>query len=297
MKTASQNHKNFLRGVALILTTVAIFAVMDTLSKYLTRFYPVTYILWFRYLFHTLFLFVAAWPRLGLRILRSVCLKTQIFRGLVVAISSILFITTLKHLPIAEASAISFVGPIFVTIMAVLFLKEKVDTAQWVSIVCSFLGVLILIRPGSAAFSWAALLPMLNALFFAGYQILSRQISGRDNPYTSTFYGGLIGTLIFSAMLPFDWVIPNTIWHGLLLVLAGILGGSSHLLMIKAYQYASAAKLAPFSYTQLVWVTLSGYFIFGEFPDRVSLIGIAIILLCGIFSAVYRSKKTPEIDG
>ena len=153
----------------MVMSAVAIFAVMDTLSKYLTRFYPVLLVAWARYAFHLILVVLALGPRLGSALVRTPRLGAQLVRGLLLAIASIAFISAVKYLPLAESSAIAFLGPLLVTLLSVFFLKEKVEPARWIAVVCGFVGVLTIIRPGGNVFSWAVLFPLVNAIAFASY--------------------------------------------------------------------------------------------------------------------------------
>jgi drug/metabolite transporter (DMT)-like permease len=182
-------------------------------------------------------------------------------------------------------------------VMSVLFLKEKIEPARWIAVLCGFIGVLTIIRPGSSVFTWAVFLPMGNALAFAAYQILTRRLAGLESPYTSIFYSGLIGTLLLSAILPFSWVAPQNALHAALLVILGMLGGLGHLILIKAFEHAPASRLAPFSYSQLIWVTALGYVAFGDFPDNWSLAGIAILVASGIYTATHQRKTDRLLNG
>jgi drug/metabolite transporter (DMT)-like permease len=285
------------RGMLMVLTAVALFAMMDALSKYLTRFYPVALVAWARYAFHLLLVLAVLGPRLGLALVRTARPAAQLVRGLLLAIASVSFISAVKYLPLAESSAIAFLGPLLVTLMSVLFLKEKVEPARWVAVACGFAGVLVIIRPGSDVFTWTALLPLGNAFAFAAYQVLTRRLAGLESPYTSIFYSGLIGTLVFSAMLPYSWVTPQSAWHLALFVATGLLGGLSHLILIKAYDYGPASRLAPFSYTQLVWVAIIGFVVFGDFPDAGSLAGIAILIASGLYTATHQHRTERRSPG
>ena len=279
-----------LRGMLLMMAAVALFVVLDSISKYLTRHYPVLTVVWARYAFHTLLIVVALAPRLGSGLVRTARPGAQIVRGLLLAISSIFFVGSLKYLSLAEASAIAFMVPIFVTLLAVVLLKEKVEFACWVAILCAFAGVIIISRPGSGLFTWASLLPLGTATCFATYQIQTRRLAGLESPYTSIFYAGLVGTVLLCAAPIYDWTPPQNTLHAFLFVAIGIVGGLSHLILIKAYDFAPASRLAPFSYTQLIWVTFAGYLLFDDFPDRWSLIGIAILMASGIYTAMHQRK-------
>jgi len=297
MSEASVARPQVFRGMLMVMMAVAIFSVMDSLSKYLTRFYPVALVAWSRYAFHLVLVVVVLGPRLRLALVRTARPGAQLVRGLLLAIASISFISAVKYMPLAEASAIAFLGPLLIVVMSVLFLKEKVEPARWIAVLCGFIGVLVIIRPGSSVFTWAALFPLANAVAFASYQILTRRLSGLESPYTSIFYAGLIGTLLLSATLPYVWVMPQNGLHMTLFVLTGALGGLSHLILIKAYAYAPASRLAPFSYTQLIWVATIGYLVFGDFPDTWSLVGIGILMASGLYTATHqRNADRQRLD-
>ena len=288
MPLHSKEQRDVTRGIVMVMITVALFAISDAISKYLMRFYPVAMILWARYSFHLLLVSAVLGPRVGWRLAHTTRPVAQIIRALMLTAASIFIVSAFKFMPLAEAAAISFVAPIAVTVMSVFLLKEKVHPARWVAVICAFLGVLIIIRPGSAIFTWAVLLPLGNAITFASYQIMTRRLAGRESAWALIFYPGLIGTLALSAALPWFWVRPQSGAHMAAFLVIGMLNGISHLLLIKAYEHAPASRLAPFSYSQLIWVALIGYVVFGEFPDHWSLIGIAILVASGIYNVSHQ---------
>jgi drug/metabolite transporter (DMT)-like permease len=282
-QVAAPEHRGIGRGIVLISIAVMLFAIMDAISKYLTRFYPVSYILWVRFLIQTLAIIAVLGPRLGWRLVRTARPGIQILRGILQPLSSVCFILAIKYLPIAEASSITFISPMIVALLAVVFLREKFERKHWLAILAGFLGVLIIIRPGTGVFAWAALLPIGSAFTTAIYQVLTRRIAGLESVFTSIFYPGFIGLLAFSLTLPNTWTLPQSAWHLSLLMTAGLISASSHLILIKAFDYAPASRLAPFTYSQMVWATAMGYVVFGNFPDFWSLVGISILATGGIY--------------
>ena len=288
MNGAATSRPQIVRGMLMVLSAVAIFSVVDVLSKYLTRNYPVALVVWARYAFHLLLVVVVLGPRYGLALVRTARPGAQILRGLSLTLASILFISALKYMPLAESTAIAFIAPLLVTLMSVLLLKEKVELARWIAVCCGFVGVLFIIRPGGNVFSWAVLLPLGNAIAFAAYQILTRRLAGLESPYVSIFYSGLIGMLILSATLPYSWALPQNALDGAAFVVLGMLAGIGHLILIKAYDHAPASRLAPFGYSQLIWVLIIGYVVFGDFPDHWSLLGIVILVASGIYTATHQ---------
>ncbi len=262
------------------------FAVMDTTAKYLSQTYPVPAIVWARYFAQALFMLVVLGPRLKLDLLRTQRPGLQLVRGVTLALATLLFFSALSLMPIAEAAAITFVSPLLLTALSVVLLRERVPPGAWFAVAAGFIGVLIIIRPGGAVFSPAALLPLATACCFAGYQIMTRQLAGVDSSFTTLFYAALVGTVLTSLVVPFYWHPPETLLHGFLFVALGVLGAVSHFVLIRAFHHAPASVLAPFVYTQLVAVLLLGYVVFGEFPDGGSLAGMAIIVAAGVFIAL-----------
>jgi drug/metabolite transporter (DMT)-like permease len=186
------------RGIALIMAAVVLFAAMDAISKYLTHFYPVGLILWLRFGTFTLLVALTLGPHLRLGLVKTSRPGVQILRGLLLPSASAFFVWSTRTLPIADASAITFVAPLLITMMAVAFLGERVGTPHWLAILAGFAGVLIIIRPGSSVFAWASLLPLATATCTAVYQVLTRRIAGQESVYTSVFYPGFVGALMFS---------------------------------------------------------------------------------------------------
>lgn len=274
-----------IRGILLMMLAVALFALLDTVVKYLGRHYPVPGLVFARYGVHLLVMLILLAPRRGLGLVRTSRPGIQIVRSLLLLGASFFFFTALKYLPLAEAAAIGFVTPFLVTAFSVPLLGEKVGIRRWSAVAAGFLGVLIIIRPGAEAFSIGAIFPLLMALCYSVYQILTRKISAHEDAIVSLFFTALVGTLVMSLVLPFAWVTPTTLWHGTLVVATGCLGAFGHFVLIKALAHAPASVLAPFSYSQLLWVTLFGYLVFGDLPDLIAVLGMAVIIASGLYIA------------
>ena len=272
-----------LRGTLLVVVAVGVFAVMDTIAKYLARSYPVSGVVWARYAANLLVLLVFLAARGELGRLRTARPGLQIMRGLLLAAASLLYFTSLTVLPLAEAAAIGFVMPLFLALLAVPMLGERMDGARLAAVLAGLAGALVIVRPGAAAFTAYALLPIGMALCNALYQILTRKVAGVEHPLTSLVWGAIVGAVLLSFALPFAWVTPTDPWHWVLLGIIGVLASIGHFTLIRAYDYANATGLAPFFYTQLVWVMLLGWLVFGDFPDGWSLLGTGIIVASGIY--------------
>jgi len=300
MEGAPEHPRSFARGVLYIFVAVGMFALMDSIAKYLARWYPVPGIVWARYAANLVILlaFLAARGELGR--MRTARPGLQILRGLLLAGATFLYFTSLTVLPLAEAAAIAFVMPLFVALLAVPMLGERMDGVRLAAVFVGLAGALVIVRPGAALFTPYALLPVGMALCNALFQILTRRLAGEEHALTSLVWGALVGAAAFSVVLPFAWVTPSDPWHWTLLGVIGLLASIGHFILIKAYDHASASGLAPFFYTQLVWVLLLGWLIFGDFPDGWSLAGMAIIVAAGLMVAgrqrlaVRQSKAKPR---
>ena len=264
---------------------VGVFTLMDTIAKYLSRWYPVPGIVWARYATNLLVLLVWFVACGELRRLRAVRPGIQLARGLLLAAATSLYFTSLSVLPIADAAAIGLVLPLFVAVLAVPMLKERLDAPRALAIAVGLAGALLIVRPGAASFTFYALLPMAMALCNALYQILTRKVAGIEHPLTSLVWGAIVGAVVLSATLPFAWKTPDEPLHWLLFGVIGVLASVGHYVLIRAYDYAPATLLAPYTYSALIWAILLGLAVFGNFPDGWSLGGMTVIALTGLFLA------------
>jgi drug/metabolite transporter (DMT)-like permease len=264
------------RGILLILATTVCFSTLDALSKSINKLLPLNEIIWGRYAFHGLALTLLMGPRLKWDLVRTAHPWMQTLRGLILLASSAFFTASLYFLPLAEASALSFVSPLVLTALSVPLLGERVRPSQWVAVAAGFVGVLVIIRPGGQLFDVATILPILCAITYALFQIITRKYAGRDSAYTTHFWTALVCTVILSFTLPFWWKTPQ--WWGWLTMLGmGLVGGFGHYLLIRAYENAPPATLAPFSYAQIVWASLLSWLVFDHLPDAGTIAGMAII--------------------
>lgn len=270
-----------LRGILLTLLSVACFASHDAVAKYLAGLYPILLLTWFRYLSHTVLMGAVLLPKHGLRILHSQRPWLQLARALALLGVSLLFVTGLRYVPLAEATAVIFLAPLLVTLLSATLLRESVSLAQWLAVGLGFIGVLVIVRPGGALFTPAILWPLGAALCFALYQILTRISAAHDSAATSNFLAGAINCLIVSLLIPFFWQTPH--WQHLFGLLSlGVIGMCGHQLLTQAFRHASPALLAPFSYGQLLFAGLLGWLIFGQVPDARALIGMALVMAAGL---------------
>jgi drug/metabolite transporter (DMT)-like permease len=282
--------QHVVRGILLLIAAMSTFAVVDAIAKYLARTYPVPLVVWARYTSQTLFMLLVLGPRLKYDLVRSRRPGLQIIRGIVLVVSTMLFFSALAFMPLAEASAITFLSPLVLAGMSVWLLRERVRRSAWAAIIAGLIGVLIIVRPGGDVFTPAAILPVLTAVCFAAYQLLTRKLAGIDSTFATLFYGAIVGTVLITLVVPFFWQTPVHALDWLLFAVIGVLGGGGHFVLIRAFTHASPSTLAPFVYVQLVAVLALGYLVFGEFPDGWSLVGMAIIVLSGAWIAARQAR-------
>ena len=277
-------------GILMLIVAVSFFALLDTTCKWLSQTYPVPMIVWARYSAQTLLMLLVLGPQLRFGLLRTRALGMQVVRGLVLLIVSVMFLYALSLMPIAEATAISFMAPLLLTMLSVVVLREYVPRGAWLAVTAGFIGVLIIVRPGGALFTPVVIIPIISAFFYAVYQLLTRKMAGIDPTLTTLFYGCLVGTILLSLAVPFFWVAPISLLHAVMLLTTGVLGGMGHFMLIRAFESAPASVLAPFLYVQLVIVTGIGYLVFDAFPDSWSLVGMAIIVISGAWVAAQHRR-------
>jgi drug/metabolite transporter (DMT)-like permease len=266
----------------MLLATCA-FGCLDTMSKLLVQHYPAPALVWLRYLLQTLVMAAIFLPRMGPRLVRTSSPGLQVLRGLLLIGASIVFVVALGYMQIAEASSITFLAPIIVALAGGPLLGERVSARTWLALAGGFIGVLLIIRPGGADFSWSHLLPLGCAFCFAGYQILTRKLAGHDDPITTLFYPGLVACVIIPPVFPTTaFALPTEPLHAALIAAIGVLGAIGHFFLIRAHALAPATLLAPFGYAQLVVVLILGWLVFGQLPDGLALAGMALVASSGL---------------
>ena len=291
MMSVSSEKQHPLKGILFFMTAIFLISVVDTVCKVFTRDLHSIQLVWGYFVGINLSLWVFfLFKKKKLSKLRTTeRLLLQIIRPafLVWAISS-LFIG-LTYLPIAEATAIGFVTPLFITALAVPILKEKVDIHRWSAVGIGLVGVIVIIRPGGDLWHFASVMPLLGALFFALFQIMTRLLAATERTHTTLFYTGLGGLAWSSLIVPFVWTTPS-VTHILVFLATGTMGAMAHLCMITAFDNAEASLLAPYNYTKLIWVAALGYLVFNDIPSLDMWLGTIIIVSAG-FYVLYREKN------
>lgn len=253
---------------------------------------------WVRYSVHLMLVLALVLPTRGPRVLRSVRPVAQLQRGSVMLLATLCFFKTLTYLPQAEATAINFVAPLLVLALAPWVLNEPPRLSRWIAAAVGFTGVLIIIRPDAGLPPLGVIWGLGTALAFAGQFLATRRVAV-DDPMTTLVWSGAVGTVVLGASMPF--LLPQAMpvlralepMHWVVLLSTGVLGAAGHLLQIQAYRYAPASLLAPFLYLQIVAAATLGWLVWGQFPDAVSWLGIAVICGSGASLAAWEWKRKP----
>lgn len=285
-------------GIAFIVLAALSFAALDTTTKYAGALAPVLMLLWFRYAFQAVVTFALRFPAQRLQLLATANPRFQLLRGVLLLITSGCSFFGLQYLPVGEFTAMVMLSPLVATALAALILKDQVSRQRWALMAAGFGGVLLVVRPGGQVFSWALLFPMLLVSAYAWFQVLTSRLSGVENPYTTHFYTGLVGAVAMSPMMIFSWDTAALLAHWPFFVMIGFCGTFGHLMLIRAFMLASAPVLAPYLYSQIAFATLGGWLIFRHVPDGLAWLGIAVIAISGVASALlsaYELSKTATL--
>ena len=272
-----------LRAIALAVGATVLFGSSDTISKYLSGSLPIVEFLWIRYV---IFLIMAGY------LVRAVPRRSfnprnpalQVVRGLCVAGSSLLFVYGVRQMTMAQATTISFLSPLLITVLSIPLLGETVGPRRWAAVGAGLVGMLVVVRPGMGGFQPAALFGVASASCWALALIITRKISSSDPPQTTVLWSAGIGTAVLTLLLPLAAVWPTPKQLALSMVL-GVLASAGQWMVILAHRIAPASLLAPFFYGQLLWVTVLGYLVFGNLPDTWTVAGAAIIIASGLYTA------------
>jgi len=278
-----------LRGIGFICLAVLLFTVLDTSAKYASRYVPTLEVAWARYALNLVFAVIALrpWAFPADYITRRPA--AQIIRGLFLLMSTVFNFMALRYLQLAEAVSITFAAPLLVTVFAGPLLGEWAGWRRWAAVIVGFIGVIIILDPEPGRFRVEALFSVGAAFCYAGYSLTTRLLAATESPGGMLIYATLISTILLTpvlpavATLPPDWLVAGA------LVVTGLMGAIGHWFLILAHRHAPATVLAPFAYTQIIWMIISGYVIFGDWPGPSTFIGAAVVVASGLY-VLYRES-------
>lgn len=290
--TAARAQSSIFKGIVLMALAYATIAGMDGVAKFLIDGYHPFQIAWGRYLFQSMFLSVVIFGinRQSPALLRTHRPAFHAARAFLSWFSNLPFIWALSFIPLADATSAALVGPLIVTALSVPLLGERVGVWRWSAVAVGMVGALIVVRPGMGVVHWAIMLPMVSATSFALYSIFTRKLSateGMNRMMLLDAYGGLFYA---SLAMPFVWKTPGLADWALFAAM-GLISTLARTALVNSLRFAPASITAPFSYTQIVSATLIGLLVFGDFPDKWTITGAAILCLSGIFIAIRERQR------
>ncbi|NBZ86275.1 DMT family transporter [Stagnihabitans tardus] len=277
-----------LKAALFMALAVFLFSCMDVLTKHMAESFPAPFVVAARYAGNLVLLLALVAPREGKRIVHLGRPWLVILRGACLSAVSLTAALAFQRMPVAETIAVVFLAPFAVTLLAGPLLGEKVQPISWIAAAGGFVGVLMIVRPGSGLDPLGVLYAGLTAGGSIVYNMLSRSLARTETSWSMMFWTALVGTVIFSSVTLGQGAIP--VPQGMDLVFLGAMGALSlvgHLLFTQAFRYAPASTISPVNYLQLVWSGILGLLVFGHMPDPWALAGMALIAVSGVSGALY----------
>lgn len=279
----NQANPSRLLAIGLMCGAFAAFAALDTSAKWLTPRIGVIETTWVRYALSFVFVVITLAPWRRPQILRSKRLGLQITRSLLLFAATILNFVALQYLQLAETTTIMFTQPLIVALVSGPLLGEWVGPRRLIAIGIGFLGVLLITRPGAGGIHWAAGFSVVGVLCYAAYAMMTRTLAGVDSSETTMLFSAAAGVVILTPVVPFIWHAKPDGMTILIMLALGFWASLGHWLLILAHRHASAAVLAPYLYSEIIWMIGLGYWVFGDIPDRWTLAGAGIVILAGLY--------------
>lgn len=306
-------HRQTLLGILFVIAGLTVFSVQDLILKLISGGYPLYEAMVIRGLTSVPILMLFAHFDGGLSTLRSGGVLRMLGRGVVMFTAYFSFYIAIAGLPLSTTVALYFTAPLFITLLSVFFLGERVGYFAWTAVLIGFTGVLIVLRPGSNLFDWAALLPVLSGLTYGASMVMARKMGTTETAAALAFWGNLV-FLTFACLMALvlqsgayaiethpslgflsrGWITPT--FHDLLLMIfCGVIAAGGLWLLTQAYRVAAASTIAPFEYTGMVWSLIWGWLFWRDWPDQTGWIGIIFIIGSGLM-VVYGEKRNPQPD-
>jgi drug/metabolite transporter (DMT)-like permease len=279
----------WLRGIALFCGAMVLFTLLDSAAKYSSAYLPALEIAWIRFIVHGLVVFLIFRPWRDWRPYRTRRPVAQVIRAVFLFMSTIFNFLALRTLRLDQTTTIMFSAAFVITALSGPILGEWVGPRRWVAIVVGFIGVLIVIRPGTSAFEPAMLYSVVAMLSYAGYLLYTRHLTGTDSVQGMVLVSGVIPSVLLAPVALPVLERPPTLAVAAALVVTGVAGAIGHWLLIHAQRLTPTPVLSPFIYTQLIWMTAAGYLFFDQLPDRLTLVGATVIVGSALY-ILYRQR-------
>ena len=283
--------RNRLIGIGLVSLTYALFTLLDGSAKWLVHGMPVIMVVWLRFVMHALLAGAVLFPLRGLALVRTRYWRWHLVRAVMfVGMTGINF-WALQYLQLTVTSSIFFTVPILIALIGAWLLGEKLDRGRWAAILAGFLGVLVIVRPGSAAFHPAMLGSLANAVLYAVFMLMTRRLAAYESPETIQYLPAVGAAVLLAPFAIAGWQWPTGALQWTIACLLGVLGATGHHLLAVAHRYAPATVIAPFLYQQVLYMALFGYVVFGDVPAPAVWLGASIVIASGLY-LFYRERWT-----
>lgn len=275
-----------LSGIALTIAACALFALLDSGTKFAGLFLPMLLVVWLRFVAQALVTTAIVIPRQGLQAFRTAHPKFQISRAISGVLTTVFAFYCIQNMPLANFTAVWSAGPLLIVVASALLFGEKVSPARWLLLVIGLVAVMAIVRPeqDGMPLGWMALAPVGVLLCGTTYQLLGSRLARLDQPTTTQLYSTWIPVLLTAPLIPWIWQ-SITDWHiWLAIAIMGLCSGIGHLMLLQAFTFATPSVVSPFLYSQIGFAMLMGWLFFGQVPDHISLAGMAVIMGCGMVS-------------
>jgi len=283
--------RNRLTGIGLVSLAYVTFSLLDGSAKWLVGSMPVIMVVWLRFAIHAVVAGALFFPLRGVSLVKTHHLRWHLIRGVMfIAMTGINF-WALQYLQLTITSSIFFTVPLIIAVLGAPLLGEKLDAGRWIAIGVGFVGVLVIVRPGSADFHPAMLGSVLNAVLYAIFMMMTRRLAAYDSPETIQYLPAVVATIGLAPFAIAAWEMPDTALEWTVASLMGVLGATGHYMLAMAHRYAPSTVIAPFLYQQVFYMALFGYLVFGDVPGPAVWIGAAIVISSGLYLFWRESRR------
>lgn len=276
------------RGILLMLLGIVIFTAMDALAKGMVAIYPTPQVIWARFAGQLAVVLLILGPR-ALQSARTRFPILHVARSATQFGATAFFFVSLNYIGLAEATALTDINPVLITLGAAVFLGERLGLPRIFGVLLAMTGAMIVIRPGADVFSLAALLPLGAAICYSANALITRHVGSRESPWASMIWAAMFGTILSSLALPFVWqpIATSDLWK---FALIGVLGAAAQLCVIRSFSTTEASVVAPFAYTGIIFASLWGIGLYGEYPDGWTIVGAVVIVMAGLYVWAQEAK-------
>lgn len=285
-------------AIVLVLVACLAFSFLDACAKYLvTQGMSPQFVAWLRFIVHAAAVVVMFRGWSNREMFRVSSPLGQVMRAVFLFGSTLFNFMALRSLQLAETISIAFVAPMVITALAVPLLGERVGWRRWLAVLVGFMGVLVITRPGLGVFGIGHAWALASMSCYCFYVIMTRKMGATESTESMVFYSALGPALLLLPVVPVYGMLPQDAWQLAMMLALGLFGGFGHWLIIRAYKQATTSALAPYPYSQMVWMVALGWLVFGDLPDLWTLVGAGIIVASGLYILHRERRLRASVSG